>query len=348
MKMVRFSMTALASVTLCFAVGRIEQGSKVGTVYAAQSADGTGQAAESAGGWVKFSGNPVLGGEKVGHCYDVAVLRENGKYRMWFSWTSKRSIALVESTDGIHWGDPVVVFSPLEGSTWEGSVNRPTIVKRPDGYHMWYSGLTWDDVTSGRAWIGYATSPDGIHWTRASKDPVLSGDEQWEDNAVMNANVLWDDTGKIYKMWYSAGGAFEPVAFGYATSPDGIHWTKSKANPIFGPDPHNFWEKDRVGGEQVFTDGGWYYMFYIGYTNIDHAQIGIARSRDGVSDWERHPDNPIIRVNPDPKAVDHAAAYKPFVLWDADANTWLLWYNGRNERFEQICLATHKGKDLGF
>jgi len=62
---------------------------------------------ETTAGWTKYEANPVLGG-KLGTCFDIAVLREEGRYRMWFSWRPKKSLALVESTDGIHWGDPQI------------------------------------------------------------------------------------------------------------------------------------------------------------------------------------------------------------------------------------------------
>jgi beta-1,2-mannobiose phosphorylase / 1,2-beta-oligomannan phosphorylase len=53
-------------------------------------------------------------------------------------------------------------------------------------------------------------------------------------------------------MWYSGGEKFEPNAIGYATSPDGLNWTKHPDNPIFRPDPSNPWEQERVTGCQVF------------------------------------------------------------------------------------------------
>ena len=85
-------------------------------------------------------------------------------------------------------------------------------------------------------------------------------------------------------------------------------------------------------------------MFYIGYQNEDYAQIGMARSRDGVTGWERHPENPIIA--PDPGRWDGEACYKPFVIYDGEK--WLLWYNGRQGAVEQIGVAVHRGRDLGF
>ena len=85
-------------------------------------------------------------------------------------------------------------------------------------------------------------------------------------------------------------------------------------------------------------------MFYIGFWDRDHAQIGVARSRDGIGDWQRHPANPIIRPGKD--KWDHDAVYKPYAIFDG--RRWLLWYNGRRGGMEQIGLALHDGEKLGF
>jgi hypothetical protein len=70
----------------------------------------------------------------------------------------------------------------------------------------------------------------------------------------------------------------------------------------------------------------------------------LARSRDGVHGWQRHPGNPIIR--PGENQWDSDAVYKPYAL--LDGSRWMLWYNGRRGGSEQIGLATHQGLDLGF
>jgi len=280
-----------------------------------------------------------LGG-KYGTCFDIAVLRENGVYRMWVSWRPKRSIAIVDSEDGAHWSEPPkVVLSPV-GLEWEDDINRPTVLKRADGYHMWYTG----QEKGLRSSIGYATSPDGVTWKRVSDKPVLRAKLPWESVAVMCPNVLWDENERIYKMWYSGGEQWEPNAIGYATSPDGITWTKNPGNPIFTADPSNAWEQQRVAGCQVLKWRDGYLMFYIGYRDIDHAQIGAARSGDGVTGWERQRENPIVRVGLN--KWDHDACYKPFAIFDG--TRWLLWYNGRRGHLEQIGLAVHDGEDLGF
>jgi predicted GH43/DUF377 family glycosyl hydrolase len=296
------------------------------------------QPTETTAGWVKYPKNPVLGGD-LGTCFDISVLKEGDVYRMWFSWRPKKSIALVESKDGVRWGQPIIVLGPNDKTDWESDINRPVVLKSRDGYRMWYTGQT-----KGKSWIGYAASPDGTIWKRLSDRPVLSAEKPWEKVAVMCPHVIFDDKAKSFRMWYSGGEQGEPNAIGYATSKDGAKWIKHENNPIFAPDPKNAWEKDRVTGCQVIRQRDGYVMFYIGFHNEQQAQIGLARSRDGISSWRRHAANPIIR--PGQNHWDHDAVYKPYAIFDG--SRWLLWYNGRRGAVEQIGLATHQGEDLGF
>ncbi|MCB1124874.1 MAG: DUF1080 domain-containing protein [Verrucomicrobiae bacterium] len=295
-------------------------------------------AADTAAGWIKSADNPVLGGS-LGTCFDVSVMREGDRHRMWFSWRPRKSVALVESRDGVHWSEPRIVLGPRPESGWEDDINRPVVIKRHDGYHAWYTGQARD-----QSWIGYATSPDGVTWTRASRQPVLSPEQPWEKEAVMCPHVIWDEAEGLYRMWYSGGEQYEPDAIGYAVSPDGVNWAKHAGNPVFRSDSRFAWESHKVTGCQVVRQGDWHVMFYIGFQDRDHAQIGIARSRDGITGWERHPANPIIRPTAD--GWDHDACYKPFAL--LDDGTWRLWYNGRHGSAEQIGQALHEGEDLGF
>ena len=288
--------------------------------------------------WVKYEGNPVLGGD-LGTVFDIAVLQEGELLRMWFSWRPEASVALVESRDGIHWSAPTIALAPNDKTDWEDRINRPVVLHQPDGYHMWYTGQT-----KRNSYIGHATSPDGLVWTRVSDQPALAPDQPWEKEAVMVPHVLWDADEGRYKMWYSGGEQYEPDAIGYAESFDGQTWSK-RPKPVFTPAPEFPWESAKVTGGQVICYEGWYVMFYIGFSDEDHAQIGLARSRNGVSDWERHPANPILSPGASP-AWDDDAIYKPFAVLRDDQ--WHLWFNGRNDRVEQIGLATHAGRDLGF
>lgn len=258
---------------------------------------------------------------------------------MWVSWRPKKSVALTESLDGIHWGAPEIVLGPRPETGWEDDINRPIVVRRADGYHMWYTGQT-----NGRSSIGYATGPDGRTWIRQSAHPVMEASAPWEGVAVMCPHVMWDSASRLWKMWYSGGQQYEPNAIGHSTSKDGLGWDKYAANPVLTSDPHYEWEKDRVTAAQVIYWQGWYYAFYIGFRDIDHAQIGLARSKDGITSWVRHAENPIVR--PTPGGWDADACYKPFAVHSE--NRWMLWYNGRNVHLEQIGLVTRSGRSLGF
>jgi len=302
---------------------------------AAQAAD---SAQSTRAGWVKHPGNPVLGGS-LGTCFDVSVLRLGDSYRMVFSWRPQKSIAVVESPDGVTWSEPEIVLGPDKATGWEDDVNRPVLVQRDDGYHLWYTGQA-----RGKSWIGYARSTDGKSWQRMSDKPVLSADVPWEKVAVMCPHVIWDAEAKSFRMWYSGGEQYEPDAIGYATSPDGLTWTKHAANPVFAADAKSPWEQHKVTACQVVRRGEWYLMFYIGFFDLHRVQIGIARSRDGIGGWERHPANPVI--SPGIDQWDHDACYKPYAIFDG--HKWLLWYNGRRGSVEQIGLAIHEGEDLGF
>ena len=293
---------------------------------------------DTAAGWTKYESNPVIGGGKLGTVFDIAVLRDGGKYRMWGSWRPKQSLALFESMDGIHWSDPEIVFSPEKSTGWEDDINRPAIVKRADGYHLWYTGQA-----EGKSWIGYATSPDGKTWKRMGAEPVISPGAAWEKQAVMCPTVIWDEKVGVFRMWYSGGDQYEPDAIGYATSPDGLHWTKL-GDPVFRPESKHVWEQFKVAGPQVFQHNGWYYLLYIGYRDMDHTQIKITRSHNGLTNWVRNSLNPIIQ--PGQNGFDQDAYYKPFALFDG--NRWLLWYNGRHASLERIALVVHEGEDLGF
>jgi hypothetical protein len=99
-----------------------------------------------------------------------------------------------------------------------------------------------------------------------------------------------------------------------------------------------------VAACQVVKKDDGHLMFFVGFWDEDTAQIGIARSCDGITAWERHPQNPILAPSKD--SWDADACYKPFALFDGER--WRNWYNGRNGGLEQIGLAIHEGEDLGF
>jgi len=147
-------------------------------------------------------------------------------------------LGVATSDDGIVWtkyaGNPILGRGA--NGSWEQSwIESPAVIWDSAGgeYLMWYSGV---DTTSWRIGVGLATSPDGFVWTKYAGNPVIapgptgSYDDMW---AAVPAVIRTDDG---YAMWYSgfnSSGAFSDMTMNYATSPDGIHWTKFPGNPLF-------------------------------------------------------------------------------------------------------------------
>lgn len=132
--------------------------------------------------WTKDQSNPLPGLEPglPGQWDDRGlnpgtVLFDGVEYRMWYfavqedgGWGTWR-LGTATSADGITWTrhpDPVLVGS----LPWEGDLlYYPEVIPYGGGYAMWYAGSA-----AGIAAIGYAVSPDGIHWGRWPGNPVLT------------------------------------------------------------------------------------------------------------------------------------------------------------------------------
>lgn len=299
------------------------------------------------GGWERYENNPVLPKE-LGETFDAVVMVHNNKYRMYFGWRSVRAIAMAESKDGIHWTRPQICLAPDPSVEWLQEVNRPIVLFRNGKFHMWFNGQKVGGLMDGTGgtFLCYATSDDGIQWD-IHPEIIMKADQPWEGYTIMCPHVIWDEELQEYRMWYSAGEYIEPYAMGYATSKDGIHWEKYAGNPIFEADRSLLWERERVGACCVCKIDGWHYMTYIGYEDVHKAKTCLARSRDGITDWERHPDNPILSTGYSGE-WDCEADYKANMIYDEINDRWLLWYNAGTRSIEFVGLALKKGKDLGF
>lgn len=277
-------------------------------------------------GWEKYGDTPVYGGgDSV--MFDPYCYVEDSCLTMLVSDRNNKVLATVTSMDGVHWGNYKILLSGVEG-TWEHVVNRGCIVKQDSIWFLWYTGQY-----QGGSNIGVATSKDGTNFYRNEYDnPVLKPEFEHEKVSVMNPCVLWDEDSNSFKMWYSAGETYEPDVICYAESTDGIRWNKRK-DPVLQKGMNEY-EKERVGGCCVLKTKYGFYMFYIGYQNIDVARICYAESSDGIS-WIR-PDNNLL-LSPSKGGWDSDAVYKPsVVIWDDKLH---LYYNGRKGHGEYIGLA---------
>ncbi|UCD38507.1 MAG: T9SS type A sorting domain-containing protein, partial [Fidelibacterota bacterium] len=173
------------------------------------------------------------------------------------------------------------------GSWDDEDIWIPEVVFDGSTYHMWYSGYD-----GSRHRIGYATSLSGVTWTKHAGNPVLDVGPpgSWDDAVTWTPSVIYDGT--LFHMWYS-GHDGSIYRIGYATSPDGVVWTKYDGNPVL--EPTEAWEGNEVWLPAVAFDGTTYHnMWYSGYSGGKY-RIGYAWSSDAVIGVE-HSRDPLPSV----------------------------------------------------
>jgi hypothetical protein len=214
------------------------------------------------------------------------------------------------------------------------------MVLREDGaYKMWYRGRP------DRA-IGYATSPDGIQWTKHPGNPVFTGGpSSWETYTAW-CTVTPGSTD--YTMWYTGYNvARDRGSIGRATSPDGIQWQRDTVhNPLLSPGPTGSWDDGVVCNPSVFAVGNTMFMLYEGRPASGNPpwQVGLARSTDGGMTWAKEAANPVLRRGTGGS-------------WDADyvglgsvlliGDTCHVWYPGSRENTAvNLWKVGHATEDL--
>jgi len=221
-------------------------------------------------------------------------------------------------------GNPVLDVGP--SGSWDDSfVTFPFVLGETDGtYKMYYRGGGSGSSTKR---IGVAHSSDGINWTKDSSNPIVEpGPPGSWDEAHTTTSFVLKEVEANYKMWYAAWGpGADHSRIGYATSPDGINWTKYPDNPVFSPDPDG-WDYDAVFAPSVLKeDGGFYAMWYAGGPDSGH-KLGLAISPDGIN-WDRHPANPILDVGA-AETWDDRNVESPSVLKESDGSL-KMWYHAK-------------------
>ena len=174
-----------------------------------------------------------------------------------------------------------MVLSPAASTVGDGdSVDDPALVKVGATYDMWYTGTAEDGNAPA---IFLATSTDGSTWTRANNGAaVLQGTPgSFDANGVSAADVVYDatDLAAPYKMWYSGqNGVFGGI--GYATSTDGLTWTKYTNGgplpvPVLNHGVPGSADSFSAADPSVLKDGSTWKMWY---TGDDSSKKRIAAS----------------------------------------------------------------------
>ena len=125
---------------------------------------------------------------------------------------------------------------------WEG----------PDGlWRMYYVGRN----AAGQGQVGLATSTDGIDFTKAGSNPVVSlgAPGAWDGSDIQAFTPEWDRQLGLFRAWYVAGSAA-----GYAWSADGVNWNRGSENPVLTSVPG-----DEINDSiDSYLDSGQYRIVY--------------------------------------------------------------------------------------
>ena len=222
-----------------------------------------------------------------------SALHDESGYKLWYDGADSNGniqIGLAISKDGMSWKkapqNPVLDGEP---GSWDASgEHAPFVMKDGNLYKMWYEGSD-GNVRQ----LGYATSRDGITWRKYSGNPALhAGPDAYDQFVAGHGTVLYEHG--LYKLWYHAIGDLDGVGdldaiIAYATSPDGIHWTKHGPVLVGAPDS---WDTG-LWGPSVLKVNGRYWMWYSAGGPVYPVSIGVATSRDGVV-WTRVGDTPVV------------------------------------------------------
>lgn len=235
--------------------------------------------------WSKDLSNPVMDVGSPGSWEEVGVatpwvLTDITGYRMWYTGLDSNlfpQIGYAMSSDGNSWikhpSNPILKPGALDD--WDGNgTMAPSVLSIGGTFHAWYTGAN----LSGISRIGYATSSDGISWTKHPNNPVLDAGApgEWDSGGVALPCVIFDGT--KYRMWYMGSfiGGFPDV--GYAVSLDGINWTKHYQNPILTKGSVGEWDEMMIAGASVLQKSGKYHMWFGGVDWVGGSGIGYANS----------------------------------------------------------------------
>jgi len=193
-------------------------------------------------------------------------------YKMWY-WDSSflytiNALRTADSTDGVNWVNDQALTQdgtyPLVTGVspdWNrGSYGPVAMLYNPsasnsgsDPFDYTYT-MYYDGTTGGVEVIGLGYSADGTHWTRYGNSPVvdLGAPGEWDSNYVTNGSMIPGDDG-TWRMWYSGGQSSAHQGIGYATSSDGINWTRDPGNPLYSVNDGVDWRDDRCYTPSVLS-----------------------------------------------------------------------------------------------
>jgi len=280
--------------------------------------------------WAIHPASPVLvegpGWYDQNGVFGPSVVVVDGVYHMFYSCEAdigRERTAHAVSPDGIVWtkdpANPVLDLGP-PGSIDSGEVTHPTVIYEEPLFRIWYN-CRMDIPGEEPRYVAYATSYDGVTWARYPTPVMEEGAIGEWDNGIAMMNVfLFQGT---YYLFYTGiigdvEGGTATAQIGYATSPDGISWTRrSPSEPVLRMGDAGDWDSVLVGAPVVMETGTGFRMWYAGGVDFENIDWGLATSE--------YP----------PRPVHDYGAYFP--LYEGAVWNYQSVVNPANTRVESVC-----------
>ena len=172
------------------------------------------------------------------------------------------------------------VFEGTGEETWDKQIRERGYILYEDGiYKMWYTGYNPD--ISDAKFLGYATSEDGISWSRYSEKPLVAND--WIEDMFVIKN-----DGSYYMFAEGVGDSTHLL-----TSEDGIKWNEEGNITIYDSNDEPL-DAGPYGTPTVLIENGTNYLFY----ERNDEGIWLASS-DDFKTWKNVRDEPVIHLGPE-------------------------------------------------
>jgi beta-1,2-mannobiose phosphorylase / 1,2-beta-oligomannan phosphorylase len=183
----------------------------------------------------------------------------------------------------VHWkaAPDNPVFTAEGAGHWDVKIReRGWILREGDAYHLWFTG--YDGTRDGIKLLGYATSSDGLHWSRSSDNPLVR--DHWVEDMMV---VKQGDT---YYMF--AEGLHDQAQL--LTSKDRVHWN------LEGPLEIHYTSGKPLtpgpfGTPTAWLENGAWHLFY------ERMDLGVwlAKSDDPkLKVWTNVQDEPVLTRGP--------------------------------------------------
>ncbi len=292
--------------------------------------------------WQKYPSNPIFSENTSNwdsyHVHNPHILKINNTYNMWYDANggSGWRIGFALSPDGINnWSrsaSPVVPPGTQDGL--ETEMGEPSVLLTPtNSYKIWYNAINSGPITFGTR---YGESNDGFSWTKIGGLIFTGSANSWDSGGILRGKSILLING-TYHQWYAGENVTalnNSWRIGYATSTDGINWTKqNNGNPVITPSES--WELNNASYPTVLLLNEIYHMWYGAGTGDLPTQIVYAYSTDGIN-WIKPANlNPALTLSP---GLFDSQYIAPYTVLKED--TLKMWYSGFDGTHWRIGYAT--------